>query len=138
MSHVALAVLAMAAYGTTALLLKMGLRTIPPETAAVVTNLMLVGAAIGLAMYRGQTVIGQLSWGWNSGMIVLSGITLSVAILSYYLALSRGPASIVMPIFGMSMAFVAVGGIIFLGEGVKATKVVGILMAAGAIFLLTR
>ncbi|PZC47929.1 MAG: transporter family protein [Chloroflexi bacterium] len=138
MSYVALAVLAMAAYGTTATLLKVGLRTVPPETAAVVTNLILVGAALGLAVYRGQTIVGQLSWGLHSGLVVLSGFTLSVAILSYYIALSRGPASVVMPIFGMSMAFVAVAGMVILGEEIKATKVAGILLAAGAVLLLTR
>lgn len=138
MSYVALAVVAMAAYGATATLLKVGLRTIPPETAAVVTNLILVMAALGLSVYRGQTVIGQLSWNWHSGLVILAGFTLSVAILSYYIALSRGPASVVMPIFGMSLAVVAVAGMVILGEEIKATKVAGILLAAGAIFLLTR
>lgn len=41
-----------------------------------------------------------------------------------------------MPIFGMNLAVAAIARMVFLGEGVQATKIAGVHLAAGTIFLL--
>ena len=138
MSYVGLAIIAMGGYGVTAVLLKVVLRHIPPEVALVVTNTVLVVAAVALMLYRHQSLADSLSLGWPTALLFVTGLTLSLSIISYYLALSRGPASIVLPIFAMNFAVATVLGILFLGEDIGATKVAGVLLAAGSIVLLTR
>ena len=46
----------MGGYGVTAVLLKLAMRTIPPEVALVMTNTVLVLAGFGLVLYRGERI----------------------------------------------------------------------------------
>ena len=138
MSYVGWALVAMMSYGVTAIFLKAALRHIPPEVALVITNLMLVAAALTLALYRGENFVAHLRFGRPVLFIVLAGFTLSLSIVSYYTALSRGPISIVVPIFAMSFAVAGILGILAFGEEIKMTQVLGMLLAAGAVILFTR
>jgi uncharacterized membrane protein len=52
--------------------------------------------------------------------------------------LSRGQTTVVVPIFASYFAVTTIIGFIFLGDDIKLTKILGVLMAGGAIFLLTR
>ena len=65
-------------------------------------------------------------------------MTLTVGVVAFYTALSRGPASVVVPIFAMNFAVASLLGIVFLGEGMTVSRVVGLLLAIGSIILLTR
>ena len=49
-----------------------------------------------------------------------------------------GPASVVVPTVAMYFAIATVLGVLLLGEGVRPTKVAGVILAAGSILLLTR
>ena len=138
MSHIALAIFAMVGYGVTAFLLKVVIRTTGPEVALVFTNSILVAFSVGMMFYRNQSLAASLNAGWATVVLIVTGLTLSFSIISYYLALSRGPASIVVPIFAMSFAVASILGLIFLGEEVKITKVGGLILAAIAVLLLTR
>ena len=138
MSYVGWAVVAMVSYGVTAVFLKVSLRHFPPEVALVITNSILVATGLGLVIFRGQSIPEYINFGWPTMAIVLAGATLSVSIVSYYLALSRGPATAVVPIFAMSFAVASILSIVFLGEGIKVTRVTGMALGAAAIVLLTR
>ena len=138
MNYILWAIVAMVSYGITAALLKVALRDYPPEVALVITNLLLVAAGFSLAMYRGASFAAHINLDRPTLLIVLAGLTLSISIISYYTALSRGPASLVVPVYALSFAVTTVLAIAFLGEAVKATRVLGLLMAAGAVVLLTR
>tara|TARA_B100001013_G_C24219129_1_gene288531 strand:+ start:48 stop:464 length:417 start_codon:yes stop_codon:yes gene_type:complete len=138
MGYIGWSFIALAAYGVTTILLKLALRNIPPEAAAAITNTMLVGSAVVYAVYRGINIPQQLSQGVSTVYLLLAGVTLSVGIISFYIALSRGPASVVAPIFGMNLALVSIMGFILLGEPVNTTRVLGVALAAVAIMLLTR
>ena len=138
MNHVWWALVAMGAYGVTAVFLKLALRTVPAEVALVVTNTILILAGLGLVLFRGESIAAHLSLSRPTLYLVLAGLTLSVSIVSYYMGLSRGPVSVVVPIFALSFAVAGTLGIIFLGEEFKATRVLGVLMAGGAVVLLTR
>ena len=138
MSYVTWALVAMGAYGVTTTFLKVGLRHFPPEVALVTTNSILVVVALGLVAYRRATVATELAVGWPVLYLVAAGLALSLSIASYYLALSRGPVTVVAPIFALSFAVASVLGIIFLGEEIKLTRVLGLTLAAGSIFLLAR
>jgi transporter family protein len=121
-----------------AAVLKVALRSIPPEVAVIINNFILVGVGILFAVYRGVKIPDHLSLNLPTLLLVVSGLLLSVSIISFYMALSRGPASIVVPIFGMNIAIVSILGFMVLGEPVNASRVLGIAMAGGSIFLLTR
>ncbi len=67
----------------------------------------------------------------------LIGLLFGVAYAAYVLAIARGPLSVAMPVVAMWFLVPAVLGIIFLHEGVTVSKIAGIAMAGGAVFLLT-
>lgn len=138
MSYIAWAIIAMVAYGIMITLLKFSLRSIPPEAALFVTNTILVISALLWAIYRGVKIPEHLALNQPTLLLLLAGVVLSVSIISFYMALSRGPASTVAPLFGMNIAIVSVLGFLVLKEPVNPERVIGILMAGGAIFLLTR
>jgi len=137
-SYIAWAIIAMVAYGIMITLLKFSLRSIPPEAALFVTNTILVILAFLWAIYRGVKIPEHLALNQPTLLLLLAGVVLSVSIISFYMALSRGPASTVAPLFGMNIAIVSVLGFLVLKEPVNPERVIGILMAGGAIFLLTR
>lgn len=138
MNYIGWATVAMFGYGVTAILLKVSLRHFPPEVALVITNTILVAVGLGLVFSRGESFVAHLSLGWPTAVIVLAGATLSVSIVSYYIALSRGPASVVVPIFAMNFAVASVMGVVLLGEDLRPTRIAGLLLASGAIVLLAR
>lgn len=138
MSYTMWALVAMVSYGITAVFLKISLRHFPPEVALVITNSILVATGLGIVLFRGQSISAYVGLSWPTLAVILAGATLSMSIISYYLALSRGPASAVVPIFAMSFVVASILSIVFLGEAVKVTRLVGMALAAVAIVLLTR
>ena len=67
-----------------------------------------------------------------------TGVALTVAVMSLFRALSLGPASIVVPIYGMFIVGGAILGILFLHEPVTTRKLVGIGLAIISIFLIAK
>lgn len=138
MSYVGWAVVAMLAYGVTAIFLKLALKDIPPGVTLVITNSILVLSCIVLIVYRGESFAAHISANRPLLFAGLAGLTLSLSIISYYIALSRGQTSVVVPIFAMYFAVTTIIGFIFLGEEIRLTRILGVLLAGGALFLLTR
>ena len=138
MSYTWWAVLAMAVYGVNAVLLKLALRQVPAEVALAVTNTVLVAAGFALVVFRGQSIVAHLSFGWPTVYLGLAGVTLTVGVVAFYTALSRGPASVVVPIFAMNFAVASLLGVVLLGEGMTIQRGFGLLLAVGSIILLTR
>ncbi|MDP6453495.1 MAG: EamA family transporter [SAR202 cluster bacterium] len=138
MSYTGWAVLAMAVYGVNAVLLKLALRQVPAEVALAVTNTVLVAAGFALVVFRGQSIVAHLSFGWPTVYLGLAGVTLTVGVVAFYTALSRGPASVVVPIFAMNFAVASLLGVVLLGEGMTIQRGFGLLLAVGSIILLTR
>jgi bacterial/archaeal transporter family protein len=58
--------------------------------------------------------------------------------MSLFRALSLGPASIVVPVYGMFIVGGAILGILFLHEPLTTRKLVGISLAAISIFLMAK
>jgi len=65
-----------------------------------------------------------------------AGIALAIAVTALFRALSLGPASIVVPIYGMFIVGGAVLGILFLDEPANPRKLLGIGLAVVSIFLI--
>ncbi len=72
------------------------------------------------------------------GYAILIGIPLAIAILTLYLAIAKGPVSVVMPIYGLNAMVTVILGIIVLHEPVTIPKVAGLVLAVVAIVLLSR
>ena len=125
----------MAFYGITAVLLKIGLKNTNTEIALILTNVILVLGGISIAIYKG-TLFAK----WPNGLpllfLSLAGISLIFSIASYYIALSKGPVSIVVPIYSLSFVIATLLGLVFLGESINIIKITGLILAAIAIILL--
>jgi transporter family protein len=82
------------------------------------------------------------AFSWNNlatadGAFLLgTSVALVIAVVSYFFALSEGPASIVVPIFGMFIVGGAVLGLLFLHEPLTPRKAIGILLAIASIYLI--
>ena len=138
MSYIGWVFIAMLTYGIMAVLLKISLRNIPPEVAVLVTNVILVISALAWALFRGIKILDHLTFNQPTLFLLLAGIVLSCSVISFYMALSRGPVTAVLPIFGMNVAGASVLGFLVLGEPVNASRISGLILAGGAVFLLTR
>ena len=69
---------------------------------------------------------------------ILIAIPMAIAVLTLYLAIERGPVSVVMPIYGLNAMVTVLLGIIVLHEPVTVPKIVGMVLAVIAIVLLSR
>ena len=72
------------------------------------------------------------------GYTFLIVVLLAIAVLTLYMAIQRGPVSVVMPIYGLNAMITALLGMSFLHEAVSVEKVLGLVLAIAAIVLLCR
>jgi bacterial/archaeal transporter family protein len=68
---------------------------------------------------------------------VATGFALTIAVTSLFQALSLGPASIVVPIYGMFIIGGATLGMLVLREPITVYKLVGIGLATASIYFIT-
>ena len=109
---------------------------IPSFVAALVTNGLLLVATVAVVLYQGQSVTAYLGHP-KAPYLYLAGVFLAVGILAYYRALSLGPVSAVVPIFGTFLVISSVVGVLFLNESLTARKVAGIGCAVLGIYLVS-
>ena len=138
MNYLPWALIAMVTYGIATFTLKVVFKTIHPSVGLTVANLVVVVAGIGWIIVTGTSAFRNVGWNADTGRMMGAGIVLAIAIVTLYKGLSLGPASVVVPIFALSFTVAAVLGLVILGEPVKATRVIGLLLAAAAIVLLAR
>lgn len=136
MQYLWYALLALAAYALVAPLTKIAMQDLPAETVALVTNGMLVLAALVIVISTDQPLRASLTHE-RAPYMYAAGICLAVGILAYYRALAAGPVSVVVPIFGLFLVASSVLGIAFLDEALTFRKAVGIALAVVAVFLTT-
>ncbi|WP_435066556.1 EamA family transporter [Haloplanus sp. C73] len=109
---------------------------IPSFVAALITNGLLIVATVGVVLYEGQSVATYLGHP-KAPYLYLAGVFLAVGILAYYRALSLGPVSAVVPIFGTFLVISSVVGVLFLNESLTLRKVAGIGCAMLGIYLVS-
>jgi transporter family protein len=134
MRYLPWALLALLAYSLVAPLMKVATREIPSDVAAFYANLMLVGAALGVILVSGQSVTTYATHDLAPAMYA-AGVCLAVGILAYYRALALGPVSVVAPVFGTFLVVSSLVGIAVLNEALTLRKVLGIALAAVAVWL---
>jgi len=90
-----------------------------------------------LLFYLGHS---KVPFVWNKYVIYgcLIGVWWAGIMVLYYTAIARGPLSVVIPIFSLSLIISAILGFIFLNEAMTVSKVLGLVFACLALILLTR
>jgi len=128
-----LSALALLCWGIWGFLCKVLSRDTPPGLIVFWTN---IGGLLPAALY----VLSQRAYVWNrqSPLILFAGVLGAAATIFFYLALGRGPASVVVPLSGMYILIPAVLGFILLREPVTLRHVAGLACAGAAIFFLSR
>jgi transporter family protein len=131
--------LASAAFaGLTAILVKVGVSEINSNLATLIRTVVILAVSALLVTARHEwEPLNKLS-GKGVMYLCLSGIATGLSWLCYNRALQSGPASMVAPIDKLSVVFVIVVSVMFLGEPLTWKVVVGgSLVLAGVIVLAT-
>lgn len=134
--YLVLSLVAFAGYSLVAPTMKVAMRTVPSTTAVFLSNLVMLVLVSGLLAYRGHSPMPYLRHP-KAPYIVLTGLVLSVGLLTYYRAIDLGPVSVVVPIYGLFIVLSSIIGITLLDESLTARKAAGIALAMLAIVLMS-
>jgi transporter family protein len=134
MNYVGYAVVALVTYGLVAPVVSFAMEDIPSEVAVVITNSILVGMAVTVAVSQGSSITEYVGHD-RFPYLILGGILLGIGIMAYYKALELGPVSVVVPVYGMFIALSSIMGFLLFDEVITARKLLGILFGLLAIYL---
>jgi len=120
----------------TALFGKLGVAEIPSNLATFLRTVVILGLCFGIAAQQGELAglrgVSARTLGW----LLLSGLATGASWLCYYHALKLGPASKVAPVDKLSVVFVAVLALLFLGEKLSLKAALGcLLIGAGSVLM---
>lgn len=121
----------------TTLLGKLGIAGISSDVGAFVRTLVVVPAMALVLWATGQFAQAQSWTPRNLLLLGLSGLATAASWLAFYRALSSGQAAQVASVDKLSVVFIALFGVTFLGESLTALNWLGILLVAAGTFLLT-
>jgi transporter family protein len=142
MNYITWALVGMAGYSLTTLLVKLSTRSgqLSAFVVLAIASAVVVASTVSITLVRGdwhrvgaRELLGPSAW-----LALATGIALTVAVTSLFRALSLGPASVVVPIYGMFIVGGAVLGILFLHEPLTFRKAAGIALAVASILLLAK
>jgi transporter family protein len=130
------AVLSAVFAAATAIFAKVGVAGLNSDLATLIRTAVVICVLVALVSATGQwqplQEISTRTWVF----LVLSGLGTGASWLCYFRALKLGDAARVAPIDKLSVVFVAVLGVTFLGERLSAANWVGVaLIAAGAVLV---
>jgi transporter family protein len=134
MNYIIWALVAMLGYTLVAPLMKVALVEVPSTVAVLVSNTILVTAAVAVVAATESDPLTYLS-SPKMLYVVAAGLCLAVGILAYYRALELGPISVVVPIFAMFIVTSSVVGILFLEEVLTLRKGLGIVFGMTDVYL---
>jgi len=139
-SYVLWAVIGMVGYSATAMLVKLATQSgrFSGYFVLMISSGMVVATSTAITILRGDIkTFTRDNLASGDGVLVFgAGVALVIAVVFYFLALSEGPTSIVVPIYGMFIVGGAVLGLVFLHEPFTLRKALGILLAAVSIYLI--
>ncbi|MGB9473499.1 MAG: EamA family transporter [Candidatus Udaeobacter sp.] len=139
-SYLLWALIGMIGYSVTATLVKLATQSgrFSSYFVLMISSAMVVATSTTITVLRGDIkTFSRDNLASADGMFALgAGVTLVIAVVFYFLALSQGPTSVVVPIYGMFVVVGAVLGLVFLHEPFTVRKALGILLAAVSIYLI--
>lgn len=120
----------------TAIFAKVGVANVNSDFATLIRTVVILAVLAAIVTATGQwqrpTEISGRTWLF----LALSGFATGASWLAYFRALKLGDAARVAPIDKLSIVFVAVFGVLFLGEKLNSMNWLGVaLIAAGALLL---
>ena len=120
----------------TAIFAKVGISGINSDFATLIRTIVIIAALCLFLSITGQWqrpgVIPTKSWVF----LVLSGLATGASWLAYFRALQLGDASHVAPIDKLSVIFVAIFSVTFLGEKLTAINWTGVVLIGAGVILL--
>ena len=120
----------------TAILAKVGVAGIGPDFATFIRTGVVFGVLAALLVLTGQWQAPGAVPGRTWLFLILSGLATGASWLCYFRALKIGDAARVAPVDKLSVVFVAVFAVLFLGESLSLRAWSGIaLIATGAILV---
>ncbi|MDR1154995.1 MAG: EamA family transporter [Bacteroidales bacterium] len=120
----------------TAILAKVGVKGISGNLATAVRTSIVLLLAWGIVLFGGQLRETKELTRTNLIFLVLSGIATGLSWIFYFKALETGNVSKVAPIDKLSVVFVMIFSVLFLGETMDVKTIIGgALIAAGALIL---
>jgi len=128
-----LSLLALLCWGLWGFATKLISRNQPPEGVAFWSTLASMLPITLFALAGGAS-----RWTRPAPLALVSGVAAGIASVFFYIAIKRGPASVVMPLTGMYILIPALLGFVFLKEPPTVTHLLGLVCAGLAVFLLTR
>lgn len=133
MNYVAWALAGMVGQSLLTLMVKLATRSgrVSSMLVLAVATSMVAASAIAIILFRGDlrdSGLRQLERA-EVAFAIGAGIALTVAMASLFRALSLGPATVVVPLYGMFVVGGALLGVVVLGEPLTSRKVVGIALA---------
>ena len=142
MNYITWALIGMVGYSFTTLLVKLSTRSgqLSSFLVLAIACVITFTCAVGITIVRGdlQNLSPKDFLSSSALFAYATGIALTVAVMSLFRALSLGPASIVVPIYGMFIVGGAILGIVFLHEPITARKLAGIVLAIISIILIAK
>lgn len=142
MNYVGWALLGMTGYSATTLFVKLATRDhVLPAFNVLAISVLIVSTCVWIitlsaGMWNRQVV--SSFYGQDGLWTLAAGVALTIAVSSLFRALSLGPASVVVPIYGMFIVGGAILGVVVLGEAVTATKATGLALAVVGVLLIAR
>ena len=134
-SYVLWAAFAMVSYSLVFLFGKLAMRQFPAFTVMTVSVVIVFVIATIVTLVTGEWSVSSYT-SRSALYMYAAGLTLTGAVVGYFRALATGPASIVVPIYGMFIVGGSVLGMLFLGEPVTVRKLLGIGLAAVSVVLI--
>lgn len=120
----------------TAIFGKIGVSDVNSNFATFIRTVVILMVTAGIISLRGEWQKPETLSARTILFLVLSGIATGLSWLCYYRALQLGPASRVAPIDKLSVAFVIIFAVLFLGESLTLKTIFGgLLITAGAVVL---
>jgi transporter family protein len=120
----------------TAIFAKVGIEHINSDFATFIRTIVILVVLGGILIGSGQWQPPSSISGRTYLFLVLSGLATGASWLCYFRALKLGDAARVAPLDKLSVVFVAVMGVLFLGEKLSMPNWIGIaLIASGAVLV---
>ena len=142
MNYISWALIGMAGYSAVTLFVKLATRSgyFSSYLVLAIATVIVAAAAVSISLLHGDfrnLAAGDLVnpdalWSYAAG------VALTIAVASLFRALSLGPASSVVPIYGMFIVGGSILAMMFLGEPVSLRKVLGVGLAVASIVLITK
>jgi uncharacterized membrane protein len=128
-----LSVFALLCWGAWGFIVKVVSPKTTPESTAFWSTLFGMLPVAAYAFARGSS-----RWAKPHPLILVSGVAAGLATVFFYIAIRKGPASVVVPLSGMYILIPALLGFVVLKETVTVSHVIGLACAGLAVFFLTR